>query len=349
MSFTGSGGQPPEPSASLKRPSHDMDPHSRPSSRVEIPIPRHDPRISVVLGASHHRPAYHTPVAKYDDRAKSPVTSDLPPQLKTQTRVAKQTHVPLPSIPGMNRPLQQEVKRETAVSQPQRPAVQSCASGSSTPTTGRGRPKGWKPGMSYAQMRGNKPPKKAKPGPVGVVKHRGRPPKQPSPPPRVLYHQLDPPFIAFLCEWKGCKAELQNLETLQRHVDIIHLEEQEDEWCCMWGKCGNREPVPEFEGSEELEAHVEEAHLEPFAWHVGDGPVNSSGKRVEKEEEDGIPDYLKDADGNQVTPSILGQQEEDYVTWRDNRRRLKKLLLERERNLQSEGEEEEGEEGDRVV
>lgn len=324
-----------------------MDPASQASRRVQTPTARPEPRISVVLGASPRRPDFHEPAGMLDDHAVPPVISDLSPQFRTQTGGVKQTPVPMPQLPGMTQPRQQEVGKRTPAPLPQRPAVAPAlghsASGTSTPT-GRGRPKGWKPGMSYAMMRGNKPPSdkpstRPKAGQVGVVKRRGRPPRQPSPPPRDLYHRLDPPFLAFLCEWEGCKAELHNLETLRRHVNVIHVQEQEDGRCCMWGKCGRREPVLGFGGAEELEAHVEGEHLEPFAWHVGDGPANSSGRGVGREgSEDGIPGYLKDADGNQVTPSIRGQQVEDYVTWRDNRRKLKELLLERDRNLPSEGE-----------
>ena len=321
MSFTGPGGQAP----------------NQPNSR-----------FSVVLGSSPHRPAFHELVAKHPNGAQPAVISDLSPQFKKQMSAVKMTPVPLPSIPGMPRPpQQQQVKRETTTSAST--PVKPSASGTTTPNTGRGRPKGWKPGMSYAAMRGRSPrASKPKPGQlVGVVKRRGRPPKQASPPPRELYHTLNPPFLEFLCEWKGCKAELQNLETLQRHVNIVHLEEQDDDddddegrWCCLWGKCGRRDPVPAFSGHSELECHVEEAHMEPFAWHVGDGPANSSGRGgvPAKQDEDEIPAYLKDADGNQVTPSIREQELEDYATWRENRRRLKRLLLERDRNLPSEDE-----------
>jgi hypothetical protein len=102
----------------------------------------------------------------------------------------------------------------------------------------------------------------------------------------------------------------------------------------------------QFPGEKELERHLEERHLVPFSWHIGDGPRNSmvaaadSRKRkTDSDEDEDIPDYLKDASGHQVTPSIKGQAVEDYVTWRSNRVKLKQLLLERDRNLPSEDEE----------
>lgn len=366
MSFTVPGGQVPKPPSSLKRPS----PHTteRPSSRPE-------PHISVVLSSSPHRPAFHEPVVKHYDGPKPAVISNLSPQFKKQKQ--RQTPVPLPFIPGMSRPLQQQAKGEAPVKLPPRPATTTTttaapapapapatASGATTPTTARGRPKGWKPGMSYAAMRGHERPPAARPRPAaGAAKRRGRRPKQASPPPRELYHALDPPFVAFLCEWRGCRAELHNLETLRRHVGIVHLEEEEEdegeEWCCMWGKCGRGEPVTAFSGLPQLESHMEGAHMEPFAWHVGDGPANRSGRGVggrgggrgptAEQGGDGIPSYLKDAEGNQVTPSVRDQELEDYMTWRENRRKLKELLLERDRSLPPEEEEDGGGEGEGLV
>ena len=91
----------------------------------------------------------------------------------------------------------------------------------------------------------------------------------------------------------------------------------------------------EFETADVFDAHMEEAHLVPFAWHVGDGPNNGfEGKRKTEGEE--IPDYLKDEHGNQVTPSVREQQEEDFATWKGNRRKLRELLRRRDENLPDE-------------
>lgn len=78
---------------------------------------------------------------------------------------------------------------------------------------------------------------------------------------------------------------------------------------------------------------MEEAHLVPFAWHVGDGPQNSSEAGVQRK--DDIPDYLLDDNGQQVTPSIKDQEIEDAVTYQINRRRLKELITRRDENLPS--------------
>lgn len=75
---------------------------------------------------------------------------------------------------------------------------------------------------------------------------------------------------------------------------------------------------------------MDEAHLVPYAWHVGDGPRNS-GRATRAGDE--LPGFLNDAEGNQVTPSIRGQEVEDAATWRMNRRRLRELLVRRNENL----------------
>ncbi|KFH48368.1 hypothetical protein ACRE_007680 [Hapsidospora chrysogenum ATCC 11550] len=336
-----------------------MQPSSGKASRVRSPASPSRSRFSVVIAAPKHVPD------------ETHVTSDVTPRRgRPVSRPVKQTPVPLPVIPGMPRLHQHDAAssrppapKQTPVPLPRRPAVAAASTPAAAKTTttpptapsaSRGRPKGWKPGMSYAAMRGNPPPgarasRPARPkfgqGQAGIVKRRGRPPKQPSPPPEELYRRLEAPFVEFLCEWRDCKAELQNLETLRKHVCVVHVGDQKHPPRCRWGKCGrgDKNPGVEFPGIAGLEAHVERAHMEPFAWHVGDGPVNTSGRGGYGKKRDGgddgeIPDYLKDADGNQVTPSVRDQEVEDYVTWRNNRRKLKELLLERDRNLPSEDE-----------
>lgn len=51
-----------------------------------------------------------------------------------------------------------------------------------------------------------------------------------------------------------------------------------------------------------------------------------------EEAEDGLPGYLFDGEGNQVTPSVLYQEFENEEEKRARRRRLHRLILERDRN-----------------
>lgn len=316
-------------------------------------------RIAVMLPASPASKGHGPPPPR-------PVVSDLVrrPNAHSAT-VKKETPVPLPRIPNFPQPASVSAP-PTSASTP----VPGPASG------GRGRPKGWKPGMSYSVMRGNGPPGSvgrprqvkvkagAPPLPPGMAKRRGRPPKTPSPPPDAVYRSLRPQFVEFLCEWAGCKAELHNLETLRRHVFAIHGRSE----MCLWAKCAALEPPRTLTNGDEFRQHVEEAHLVPFAWHIGDGPQNregggcrgpvekgrrgGSGSRDEYDNDDDntskarVPAFLLDADGNQVTPSVREQQTEDLATWRSNRRKLKELLIRRNDALPDEDSSDEPEDED---
>ncbi len=132
----------------------------------------------------------------------------------------------------------------------------------------KGRPFGWKPGMSYSgkplstaeqaarierfeQMKKNryapgahphrgdaiKKRNKHVPGAHhhgdAVKKKRGRPSKDAQLGPRRIYEKLRPGFIPFGCEWLDCKAELQNMATLRKHVMVVHRRAE----ACGWGKC----------------------------------------------------------------------------------------------------------------
>ncbi|PFH59980.1 hypothetical protein XA68_11594 [Ophiocordyceps unilateralis] len=262
------------------------------------------------------------------------------------------------------RQLGQESDKETPVPLPklEEGGLRSVATTTvSTPddANSRGRPKGWRAGMSYSAMRGRSPPgTRARKGKtrsagatayVGMAKRRGRQAKPPSPPPREIYHRLRPQFVQFLCEWDGCKAELHNLETLRRHVYAVHGGSPFG-CCCRWGKCADTARA--LATVDDFRHHVEEAHLVPMSWHMGDGPRNSGGQGRDRrhgaaggdddddddedDDEEEIPDYLKDAQGVQVTPSIRDQEVEDVLTWRMNRRKLKELLIRRDENLPDE-------------
>lgn len=159
-------------------------------------------------------------------------------------------------------------------------------------------------------------------------------------PPDEIFRTLKPEWVSFLCEWKDCKADLQNLSTLRRHVNAVHLEEQDYEeegkekepWTCLWGSCGLAAQAPTFESYEEMEDHVEEKHMIPFGWHLGEGPKNEilarkpGKKEGEQDGDDDVPSYLKDKDGNVVTPSIRDQRIEDHAEFKERRKMLWHLM-----------------------
>jgi hypothetical protein len=85
---------------------------------------------------------------------------------------------------------------------------------------------------------------------------------------------------------------------------------------------------------EDLEWHVENEHLIPLTWHVGDGPRNSGIVTVggKGELEDGLPAYLFDKEGRQVTPSVRDQKLESEEERKERQKRLRRVLFERDRN-----------------
>jgi hypothetical protein len=118
---------------------------------------------------------------------------------------------------------------------------------------------------------------------TAAPKKRGRPFKSFE----HTFVRQDPEYVPFLCEWTNCPAELVNLETLEHHVLSIHAKRRSGLYC-QWAKCkaplvetdevvetvpGHRTP---FASKAELKEHIKQEHLIPMAWHMGDGPKESS-------------------------------------------------------------------------
>ncbi|KAK8094580.1 hypothetical protein PG997_001265 [Apiospora hydei] len=235
----------------------------------------------------------------------------------------------------------------------------------------RGRPKGWKPGTPYSSHNvggatpANKPIRKAKSSaaaPGQEPRRRGRPPKPPELTIREWYLRSDPKYLPFGCEWhqenpKGqltqCPAELQNMDTLRKHVFLIHCNADEP-LVCRWGKCGSKlaqtavgeeattgktvhQQPEEFEDEDAFCAHIEKDHLEPYVWHMGDGPQNKGIWTLRQEPKE-LPRYLFDQDGNQVTPSIKDQQFEDAQGTLERKRRLRAIRRQALENAPDESE-----------
>lgn len=224
----------------------------------------------------------------------------------------------------------------------------------------RGRPKGWRPGMpstktglltasatKYLDADGNRitvTKSIAAPKNTGQ-KRRGRPPRPPSPTARNIWEAMAPPkYIPFQCEWDHCPAELQNYKTLQKHIQVVHGKSAP--LTCRWGRCGKTNPPPTFAQNSEFHDHVDTVHLIPYVWHCGEGQSNNRCvfTKTREQGEGEIPSYLLGPDGGQVTPSVRGQVVEDALTYRENRRRLRRILFQRDANAPSEEEDEAEEE-----
>ncbi|OTB03394.1 hypothetical protein M426DRAFT_321764 [Hypoxylon sp. CI-4A] len=197
----------------------------------------------------------------------------------------------------------------------------------------RGRPKGWRKPVSQADSRGDSGASESKGDAPREPKRRGRPPRPLPSSVRERYLKSNAAYMPFLCEWKEsntgrrCPAELQNMKTLRKHVDLVHGDEEP--LVCRWGKCATRETPIQFAEQTEFETHLEEAHFRSFVWHVGDGYQNDGISEL-KRDADGLPRYLFDENGNQVTPSVTEQQFEGDQHWKERKKKLRRLLIQRE-------------------
>ncbi|ROV97743.1 hypothetical protein VMCG_07398 [Cytospora schulzeri] len=303
-------------------------PHSDSQAQLQFPGSAPSPgraRIEVVLNVSPFKTAPGK--ARFydaDDLEDAPVTSKVAPKKKR----------------GPKPKAHSALKNSTSAN----PSATVAPAGPST--TGkrpRGRPKGWRPGMpstktglltasayKYIDEDGKvRVPAPPVPKTTGV-KRRGRPPREPSPTPRGVWEKLvEPPkYVRFLCEWTSCKAELQNIETLRKHIRVVHG--RADPLVCKWAGCDSRSP--EFTQDYEFQDHVDEEHLVPFVWHVGDGQRNEKPVATSEMASFEVPAYLFSTDGEQVTPSVENQEIEDFLTWRENRRRLRNIIMQRDAN-----------------
>lgn len=132
-----------------------------------------------------------------------------------------------------------------------------------------------------------------------------------------------------------CPAELQNMETLRRHVFLIHGDM--DPLVCRFSHCKDRKPPLEFRTEEEFESHMEKKHFANYLWHLGEGCQNR-GIWTLKDKLDKLPTYLFDGQGNQVTPSVADQQVESDLQHKERRRKLRRLLQQQNDNAPSEEE-----------
>ncbi|CAK7241542.1 MAG: hypothetical protein STHCBS139747_003004 [Sporothrix thermara] len=114
-------------------------------------------------------------------------------------------------------------------------------------------------------------------------KRAGRPPLQSiEAVQRSIFLAGEACFAPFVCEWAGCRAELQNMATLRRHVAFIHGQPLSAAKTCQWRRCATRVPAVQYKDAADTDAdgrtfleHVEHQHLTPLSWHRGDGFANT--------------------------------------------------------------------------
>ena len=142
-------------------------------------------------------------------------------------------------------------------------------------TKRRGRPVGWR---KHLHQRGVG----VEAGGSGYTYASERKATAPAPPPPAS----DPKFQVYKCGWKGCSAELHNLQTLRKHVNKKHgVPDRRGKFTCLWTQCGRS--VQHIDGTgavvqsqqhfdypdaAELTKHVEHRHIQPIGWQLGDGP-----------------------------------------------------------------------------
>ncbi|WYZ36583.1 hypothetical protein EsH8_II_000089 [Colletotrichum jinshuiense] len=304
-----------------------LSPSSAPPKGTSSVQPASRPTFAVVLKSSPSKRPGATPTRTVEDDADDLAATDLSPHFRKLAAREASVNLERPALPAA---VVDELEATSLVALPQAQPRK------------RGRPKGFRPSLTDSkapqqetpatgprQLRPDRP----KTGSMYAGKRRGRPPRAMSPKPRAIYEGLNPHFNVFICEWNGCKAELHNLSTLQKHVFVVHARNLP--YGCRWASCAEQLPPCDFPTSADLKFHLEDLHMLPIAWQVGDGPQVSL-KRYAPDDEAELPDYLFDKEGNHTTPSIRDQKEEDFLTWRNNRRKLKDLLLLKEQNMLSE-------------
>lgn len=130
----------------------------------------------------------------------------------------------------------------------------------------KGRPIGWRKAIHSREAAGLEPASNA---------NKSKEPKQFTP--KKEKQVVDPLYQVYKCQWGGCSAELHNLDTLKKHIVKVHgTENDANKYECWWKGCGaatrHEGKVANFDTIEEWIGHVEEKHMNPIGWKLGDGP-----------------------------------------------------------------------------
>ncbi|KAK4122707.1 hypothetical protein N657DRAFT_475261 [Parathielavia appendiculata] len=338
----------------------EKDPDVTPRPRLPFPgaVPTGGlPHMEVVLHSSRRRVDFSAPpddLAGHLDETDL-VTSNIIPRPRSKRPEEKTEKAPAAPPPKTHPP----------VAAPPIPTV--------TPQPKkRGRPFGW--GLdygSYSTLSAGFPPRSSTPRPkpkkpASEQKQRRRPRRKPAPTARQIYLKLNPQFFAFRCEWENCPAELQNHETLRKHLLIVHGRPStrsstatvtpsppaaafssqpapapiQPAFSCKWSTC-----TAVLRTHDSFKAHIEKFHLLPYHWHAGDGPRNTTPSSsspstttttATTSPPHKLPSYLFNALGEQVTPSVHDQQLETEDDRKKRQARINRVLLLRDRNAPEE-------------
>lgn len=156
--------------------------------------------------------------------------------------------------------------------------------------------------------------------------------RSPSPTPREIYDGLDPLFVHFICEWEGCRAELDSFAKLKKHIVVAHGDQLRGTKQCRLGKCSHLNDdatdmaaLPRvFASVEDLLCHLDSCHLDPILWQTGDGRHGHGILTKEPPTQEYAP-YLF-WNGYQATPSIRDQKFETKAELRERQRKLDNII-----------------------
>ncbi|EFQ97081.1 hypothetical protein MGYG_00124 [Nannizzia gypsea CBS 118893] len=126
--------------------------------------------------------------------------------------------------------------------------------------------------------------------PLPTRRRPGRPPgakNKPKPVPSIARHvevaipRATPQpssntYAIYECHFDSCGAKLHNFEVFRKHVLKLHSQAGEDQAVCLWTGCVPTQSTPRTFSTGGLKEHLDNVHLSPLAWKLGDGPKSVS-------------------------------------------------------------------------
>lgn len=126
------------------------------------------------------------------------------------------------------------------------------------------------------------------------------------------FPEPDPQFPVFECRFRGCRAQLHNLDTMKKHVLKVHgVPNRFNKYECNWMHCrADREDAsgkgkrpadnpPMFDTIQDWTNHLQVTHFLDLARALGDGPRGGLSDQYDSEASEA---YMSDATGRIITP-----------------------------------------------